>query len=75
VASFILGLVGWPACGIGSIVAVVLGFVARSQIRASGGRQGGDGMALAGIILGFLGITLIVVFFVIGSIANSNSGQ
>ena len=48
VASLILGLVGWTLCGVGSIVAVVLGFIARSQIKASGGRQSGDGMALAG---------------------------
>lgn len=74
IASFILGLVGWMACGVGSVVAVILGFVARSQIRNSHGRQGGDGLALAGIILGFLAIALVVLFFVIGSIANSNSG-
>ena len=48
VASLILGLVGWTLCGIGSIVAMVLGFIARGQIKASGGRQSGDGMALAG---------------------------
>jgi Domain of unknown function (DUF4190) len=75
IASFILGLVGWMACGVGSVVAIVLGFVARSQIRGSHGRQGGDGLALAGIILGFIAIALVVVFFVIGTIASSNNGQ
>jgi len=75
IASFILGLVGWMACGVGSIVAVVLGFVARSQIRGSQGHQGGDGLALAGIILGFLAIALVIAFFVIGTLANSTTGQ
>jgi Domain of unknown function (DUF4190) len=73
IASLILGLVGWMACGVGSLVAVVLGFVARGQIRASQGRQGGDGLALAGIILGFVAIGLFVLFIVIGQLASSNA--
>ncbi len=62
VASLILGLVGWTLCGVGSVIAVVLGFVARGQIKASGGGQSGDGMALAGIILGFIGIALMLLW-------------
>jgi len=38
----------------GGILAVVFGFVARSQIKRSNGTQRGSGMALAGIILGFV---------------------
>jgi hypothetical protein len=72
VASLILGLVGWTLCGVGSIVAVVLGFVARSQIKASGGRQSGEGMALAGIVLGCIGIALMALFIVL-SVANGDS--
>jgi uncharacterized membrane protein len=75
IASFVLGLVGWVPCGIGSIVAIVLGFVARTQIRDSGGRQGGDGLALAGIVLGFVAIAFWIALFVIGTISNSNSVQ
>jgi hypothetical protein len=73
IAALVLGLVGWMACGIGSILAVVFGFVARSQIRASQGRQAGDGMALAGIILGFIAIALLVLLFVIGALTSSSS--
>jgi hypothetical protein len=43
-------------CGLGSIAAVVLGVMARGEIRRSAGRQQGDGLALAGIILGVLGV-------------------
>jgi len=40
----------------GGIVAVVCGHVARSQIRKSG--EQGDGMAIAGLVLGYLGIAI-----------------
>ena len=50
------------ACGIGQIFfwfiagvpAIVLGHVARRQIRETG--EAGDGMALAGLILGYIGV-------------------
>jgi hypothetical protein len=50
------------ACGIGQIFfwfiagvpAIVFGHVARRQIRESG--EAGDGMALAGLILGYIGV-------------------
>ena len=74
IASLVLGIVGWIPCGVGSIVAIVLGFVARSQIRASQGRQGGDGLALAGIILGFLAVALGIAILVIGAISTANNG-
>ena len=59
-ASLVLGLV-W-VFGIGSILAVIFGFVARRQIRQSGGRQTGGGMALAGIILGLVGVISLVLW-------------
>jgi Domain of unknown function (DUF4190) len=63
IASLVLGIV-WVA-GIGAILAVIFGFIARKQIRESGGRQGGSGMALAGIILGFVGIAGLILWIVI----------
>ena len=48
--------------GLSCIVGIVFGFVARSQIRNANGTQGGSGLALAGIIVGF---SLIVVFLVV----------
>ena len=62
-------------CGIGSLVAVVLGFVARTQIRASQGRQGGDGLALAGIILGFVAIGFVVLLLVVGALSGSSNSS
>ena len=59
IASLVLGIVGcfW----ITAIVAIVLGFVARKQIEQSG--EQGSGMALAGIILGFVWIGLGIIQF------------
>ena len=58
VASLLLGLLALaPPC---AIMAVVFGHVARSQIRKSAGRQKGAGLALAGLILGYLGLGFIL---------------
>lgn len=43
-----------------AIVAIICGHLGRAQVKNSGGRQGGAGTALAGLILGYLS----VVFFV-----------
>jgi hypothetical protein len=65
--------VGSLVCGIipffGGIPAVILGHYARAQIRKTGER--GDGMAIAGLIFGYLWISLWVLIILIG-IANAN---
>jgi hypothetical protein len=71
VVSLVSGILGWlPLPVIGSIVAIVTGHLARGEIRREPGRLEGDGMALAGLILGYgalvLGIFAIfamLVFF------------
>ena len=54
-------------CGLGilGVVPIVLGVKARAEIRASGGQQEGDGMALAGIITGAVAIVLSLVFIAV----------
>jgi hypothetical protein len=47
-----------------SIAAIIFGLIARSQIKQSGGRQGGDGLALAGLILG----SVVAVLFLVGAV-------
>ncbi|HEY1445647.1 MAG TPA: DUF4190 domain-containing protein [Acidimicrobiales bacterium] len=56
------------------VLGVIFGFIARSQIRQSGGSQGGDGLALAGILVGFAWIGLFVIVFIIGAANNNSSG-
>ena len=72
IASLVLGLVGWMLCGIGSVVAIVLGYISRGQIKRSWGRETGSGMATAGIILGFAGLAFLLFFFILGLLGNSN---
>jgi hypothetical protein len=61
VASMVLGIV-W-LYGLGSVLALVLGYQAKRQIGSSGER--GEGMATAGIVLGWVGIVgaIFVIFF------------
>jgi hypothetical protein len=56
------------------VLGIIFGFIARSQIRQSGGAQGGDGLALAGIIVGFAWIGLFVIVFIVGAASNNSSG-
>ena len=57
-----------------AVLGVIFGFVARSQIRQSGGTQGGDGLALAGIIVGLAWIGLFVILIVVNAANNASSG-
>jgi hypothetical protein len=50
--------------GIGSVLAIIFGFVARGQIKRSGGRQQGSGLALAGIIVGIIGLLAIAAIVI-----------
>lgn len=56
VAGFVLGLL-W-VCGIGSLLAIVFGFIAIGQIKRLGG--GGRGLAIAAIVIGSLGLLITV---------------
>ena len=60
IASLVCGIAG-IIFFIPAVLGVVFGFVARSQIRRSSGTQGGEGLALAGIIVGFAWIVLLIV--------------
>jgi len=73
ITSLVLGLAGWLLCGVGSVVAIVLGFVARDQIKRSWGRQTGSGMATAGIILGFIGAAFWLVALIVQIVNSANT--
>ncbi len=53
IASLVCSILGL-CCGVGGVLGVIFGFVARGQIKRSGGAQKGSGLALAGIIVGFV---------------------
>jgi uncharacterized protein DUF4190 len=69
IASLVLGIAQIFLCIIGGILALVFGYISRRQIDESGGTQGGRGMAIAGIILGWIGIGLGIAYIVVIIIA------
>jgi hypothetical protein len=62
VAAMVLGLL-W-AYWAGSVLALILGYLARGEIRRTG--QGGDGMAVAAIVLGWAGLGILGLILVSG---------
>jgi hypothetical protein len=51
---------------VGSIGGIVTGIIARKEIRARADLYSGEGTARAGIILGWIGVSLIVLICVVG---------
>jgi Domain of unknown function (DUF4190) len=73
IAAFVCSIVG--IFFITFIVAIILGFVARAQIRSSGGRQKGDGFALAAVIIGFAWLAFYVIIFIAGAVGNNSNSS
>jgi hypothetical protein len=82
VVALVAGLVGlFVIPFIGSIVAVVTGHMSRKQIRETG--ENGDGMAVAGLVTGWIGVGIwlaVIVFaivlplIIVGAAATSTAG-
>lgn len=71
IASLVLGLV-W-CFGLGSLLAVIFGHVAKRQIKESGGAQTGGGMATAGLVLGWLGLAMFALTMLVMILAAASS--
>lgn len=70
VASLVLGIVSFLVCPVvAAVVALALGYGARSRIESSGGTLKGEGLALAGRILGWVNISLATVGVWLGALA------
>ena len=72
ITSFILGVLwfGW----LGSIMAVILGHIALRNIRRT--HASGRGLAIAGLILGYIGLSTLALFILLGIIgAATGSGS
>jgi hypothetical protein len=54
IGSMVCGFAGIVTFGFAAIPAVILGHIARSQIKQTG--EPGDGMAVTGLVLGYMGI-------------------
>jgi len=68
IASLICGIVSMVCLGVlVGIPAVIMGHMAIGRIKLSG--QGGRGMALAGLIMGYISIVLTIIFLLMGGLA------
>ncbi|HEX2143487.1 MAG TPA: DUF4190 domain-containing protein [Glycomyces sp.] len=68
IAAMVCGIVG--ACSPLGILGLIFGTIAKRQIKEKG--EGGDGMATAGIVLGWIGVASIVfwilyIVFIVGT--------
>ncbi len=64
IVSMIFGILGWVGVlGIGPIIAIICGHMAKSEIARNQGRITGGGLATAGLVLGYINLvgTVVVV--------------
>lgn len=69
IASMVLGIL-W-LFWVGSVLALIFGYVAHKQIKER--NQAGDGMAIAGIVLGWIGVATLILLILLGAIGASTS--
>jgi len=65
IISLVTGILGVVCCGslIFSIAAIILGFLAKKE--TDSGQKTGGGMALAGLILGGVGVVLSIIWIIL----------
>jgi len=67
IASLVMGIVGWTLLPLlGSILAIVFGYAARNEIRQRPGELSGDGLAVTGLVLGWLMVGVSVLALCLG---------
>jgi hypothetical protein len=67
IISLVTGILSIICCGsfIFGIAAVILGFLGRKEINESNGAKKGAGMAMAGLILGAVGIAVSLLYWIL----------
>jgi uncharacterized Zn finger protein (UPF0148 family) len=70
IASLVSGIAGWTIVPLlGSILAIFLGYAARNEIRRDPDRLTGEGLAVAGLVLGWIMVGITVLGLCLGSVA------
>jgi hypothetical protein len=70
IAALVCGIAGFILF-IPAVLGIIFGFIARAQIKNSNRTQRGEGMALAGIIVGFAWLAVLVLIIVFGNHNNN----
>jgi len=68
IASLVLGILWFY--GIGSVLALIFGYKARSEISLSAGTETGRGMATAGIVLGWIGVGGLLLIILLAAVTS-----
>jgi hypothetical protein len=71
IAAMVLGIL-W-LYWVGSVLAVIFGHIALNQINAAGGTQQGRGMAIAGVVLGWIGIGILLIVIIAAAASPESS--
>lgn len=67
IVSLVTGILGLTLCvGLGGVIALITGYMARNEIRQKPEMYTGEGLATAGLVLGGVGIVYFVLSFVLG---------
>jgi hypothetical protein len=75
ILALVLSLVGFATCGVTAIVGVIFGHIAMGKIKR--GEEEGHGMALAGIIIGYVvivGYLAVAALYILAIFAAVNGG-
>jgi len=62
VTSLVLGVLGVFTCGVTALFGLILGIIAMVKVKNSGGRLGGNGIALAGVIVSGIFLLMIPIY-------------
>jgi len=66
-------IINLSGCGIpAALAAIILGHISLADIRKSAGRLKGHGIAVGGLVLGYLGIVIIPLILIVAAIAIPN---
>jgi hypothetical protein len=75
IASLILSLANWVILpGVGAILGVIFGHIALGEIKRSQGHVEGRGLAMAGLIIGYVSLALFVCVLAVVIVAVAVSG-
>ena len=71
IGALVCSLVGPFFCGLPSIAGLILGIIAMQETKRTG--QDGHGLALAGVIIGAVGLPLLLLFFIAAVAADAST--
>ena len=75
ILALVAGILGWTLLPfLGSLGGIIFGHMARGEIRRSNGQLDGDGLAVTGLVLGWINVLLavllvLVIFMFFGGLA------